>query len=345
MLTQQILNTINKYNMLNKGDRVLVGVSGGPDSVALLLVLHGLKKELRLKLFVASLNHMFRKEAPKDIKFVKKLTSKLKAPFFTKKIDVLGLHRVEGGSREDLARSVRYDFLLKAAKRFKANKIALGHTRDDQAETVLMRLIYGAGITGLSGIPPTRKLGPHLIVRPLIETARADIDLYLKENKVKARVDTTNYQDVYKRNKIRSQLISLLEKEYNPNIKEALSRTASLLRDDRDLLEEVLLKEVFRNLIKPDKKNMIRLNLKKFDKLHVALKKYVLRECIRRVNLRLAGQPARQKSGLAGIEYRHWRLLEDFIAKRRNNASWHLPYGCRVRIKRGSILFYNEVIR
>ena len=326
--------------MLTKGDRVLVGVSGGPDSAALLLVLHGLRKELRLKLYAASLNHMFRKDAAEDVKFVKSLAGKLKMPFFAGKVNIPNLHKSQGGSKEDLARSVRYEFFLRAAKKFNANKIALGHTKDDQAETVLMRLIYGAGTTGLSGIPATRKLGTHLIVRPLIETTRADINLYLKEKKIKARIDATNFQDVYKRNKIRKQLISLLEKEYNPNIKEALARTADLLRDDRDLLEEVLLKDVFAKVIKagpePERfgagrKNTIRLNLKRFDRLHVALKKYVLRECIRRVNLRLTG-----------IEYRHWRLLKDFIAKRKNKASWHLPYGCRVRIKRGSVLFYNE---
>lgn len=335
MLTQQTLTTIYKYNMLNKGDRVLVGISGGPDSVALLLVLCSLKKELCLKLYAASLNHMFRKDAASDIKFVKALASKLKIPFLAGKIDVLKLHRSHGGSKEDLARSVRYDFFLKAARKFSVNKIALGHTKDDQAETVLMRLIYGAGITGLSGIPPTRKLGKYLVVRPLIEVSKKDIELYLKNNKIKPCHDSTNCQDEYKRNKIRRHLIAILEKDYNPGIKEALSRTAALLRDDKDLLEEVLLKPVFKKLIKINphtgagKKNIARLNLKEFDKLHIALKKYVLRESIRRVNQRLAG-----------IEYRHWKLLEDFIAKRKNNAAWHLPYGCRVKIKKASILFY-----
>jgi len=334
MLTQQIFSTINNYNMLTKGDRVLVGVSGGPDSVALLLVLHSLKKELKIKLYAASLNHMFRKDAVRDIKFVRRLASGLKTPFYTEKIDVPTLHREKGGSKEDLARQARYEFFARAAKRVKANKIALGHTMDDQAETVLMRLIYGAGIKGLSGIPPTRNFAGHLIIRPLIETLRRDIDLYLKENKIKARSDATNYQDVYKRNKIRKQLIRLLEKEYNPNIRNALARTADLLRDDHNLLEEVLLKDIFARFIKADKKKNVRLNLKRFDKLHTALKKYVLRECIRRVNLRLTG-----------IEYRHWRLLNDFIAKRKNNSSWHMPFGCRVRIKRGSILFYNETTK
>lgn len=334
MLTKQVQQTIEKYGMFKQGDHVLVAVSGGPDSVTLLLVLNGFKKELKLKLFAASLNHMFRKDAAGDIKFVKKLAGKLKVRFFTEKIDIPGLWREKGGSKEDLARAIRYDFLKRIARKAGVNKIALGHTKDDQAETVMMRLIYGAGITGLSGIPPTRKFGEYLIVRPLIGTTREAINLYLKENKIKARIDATNYQDVYKRNKIRKQLITLLEKEYNPNIKEALARTAGLLRDDRDLLHEILLKEVFRKAIKSDKKNIVRLNLKKFDKLHVALKKYVLREAIRRVNL-----------CLAGIEYRHWKLLEDFIAKRKNGASWHLPYGCRARIKKGSILFYNEGVK
>ena len=334
MLTQQTLNTISKYNMFKLGDRVLVGVSGGPDSVALLLVLHSLKKELGLKLYVASLNHMFRKDAASDVEFVKKLAAKLKASFLAGKVNVSKLHDSRGGSKEDTARTVRYDFFLKAAKKFNVNKIALGHTRDDQAETVLMRLIYGAGITGLSGILPARKFEKYLVVRPLIEASRKDIELYLKDNKIKPRHDSTNSQDEYKRNKIRKHLIPIFEKNYNPGIKQALSRTAALLRDDRDLLEEVLLKPVFKKIIKTGKNNIVRLNLKELDKLHVALKKYVLRECIRRVNLKLVG-----------IEYRHWRLIEAFIAKRKNNAAWHLPYGCRVRIKKGAVIFFNEGIK
>lgn len=334
MLEHQILDTISKYNMFNKGDRVVVGVSGGPDSIALLLALHGLKKEFKLKLYAASLNHMFRKEAVADVKFAKKIAAGLKIPFFTEKIDVAVMHKKQGGSKEGLARTVRYEFFQRAAKKFNANKIALGHNSDDQAETVLMRLIYGAGTTGLSGIPPARKSGKCLIVRPLIETSRKDINLYLKEKKIRPCFDATNLHDAYKRNKIRAQLIPFLEKEYNPNIKEALVRTAALLRDDRDLLDEVLLKGIFVKLIKTGPKNIIRLNLKNFDKLHIALKKYTLRECIRRVNMRLVG-----------IEYRHWRLLEAFIAKRKNNACWHLPYGCRAKIKNGSIIFYNEGVK
>ena len=277
---------------------------------------------------------MFRKDAGEDIKFVKNIAAKLKVPLLTESIDVPGLHKSDGGSKEDLARTIRYNFFLKAAKKFKVNKIALGHTRDDQAETVLMRLIYGAGITGLSGIPSTRKFEKYLIVRPFIDVARNDINLYLKEENVKARIDATNSDNAYKRNKIRSQLIPFLEKEFNPNIKEALARTSDLLRDDRDLLEEILLKKTFADVIRPAGENSVRLSLKKFDKLHVALQKYVLRECIRRVN-----------SGLIGIEYRHWRLLVAFIAKRKNKAAWHLPYGCRVMIKKGSLLFYNEGLK
>ena len=331
MLKQQILTTITRYKMLDHGDHVLVGISGGPDSTALLLALKELSKELKIKVYAASLDHMFRKtESQNDVLFAKKLAKKLKIRFFQSKVNVPELHKAQGGSKEDIARSVRYNFLLKAANKFSANKIALGHTKDDQAETVLMRLIYGAGITGLSGIPPTRKTGKYLIIRPLIETAKSDVVLYLKENNIKPRFDSSNIQDIYKRNKIRSKLIPFLEKEFNPNIKEALSRTASLLRDDRDLLEEVILKNIFENVIKPDKKNGVLLNLKKFDKLHVALRKYVTREAIRRVN-----------TNLTGIEHRHWRLLEDFIAKRKNKASWHLPYGCRVMVKKGNLLFYN----
>ncbi len=315
MLTQQVLKTINKYNMLKDGDKVLVGVSGGADSVALFLVLRQISKQMRLKIFAASLNHMFRREeSDGDVEFVKNLAGRLKIPFITDRVDVPTIWAKEGGSKEDVARKVRYEFFVKAAKQAGADKIAVGHTKDDQAETVLMRLIYGAGMLGLGGIPPKRLIGKYLLIRPLIEVSRQQIGAYLKLRRIKPRVDASNLKDIYRRNKIRNKLLPFL-KRYNPKIKDVLSRTAENLRDDYDFLENFVLKKVFKKYIKNNEFGAIKINLKDFDRLHTALKKYLLRESIK------------------GLEYRHWEILDKFIEKRKDNSVIHLPGGYRAKIE------------
>ena len=332
MLKQSVLKTIKKYDMFQAGDKVLIGVSGGPDSVALLLVLNEISKQLRIDIFVASLNHMFRdKESKMDIKFVKDLTIKLKLPFIAENVDVPKIWKKSGGSKEELARIVRYEFFSRAAMGVGANKIAVGHTKDDQAETVLMRLIYGAGFSGLGGIHPVRKFEKFIIVRPLIEVSRFQINAYLKKKRINARIDSTNLENIYKRNKIRNILIPFLEKEYNPNIKDVLSNTAETLRDDYDLFDSYLLEKMFKENINADKNSRVSFNLAEFDKLHISLKKYLIRECIRLANM-----------NLKGIEYRHWQKLEDFIAKRKDSSLMHLPRGCRVKIEGNRVVFYSE---
>jgi len=329
-LKQEVLKTIQEYNMLQQGDKVLVGVSGGPDSVALLLILNELAGALKINIFIASLNHMFRKnESAKDLEFVKTLAKKLKLPVIVENIDIPKICRQQGGSKEDIARQVRYDFFVRTAVRFGINKIALGHTKDDQAETVLMRLLYGSGTVGLGGIHPVRKSGRLFVVRPLIKVSKKQLGVYLKKKHVSPRIDSSNLKNIYRRNKVRNQLLPVLEKEYNPRIKDVLSNAAENLRDDYNLLDEFLLKNLFRKNIKIDKNKCAGFDLKQYDKLHVAFKKYLIRESIRLTNL-----------NLKNIEYRHWRNLEDFIAKRKNNSVMHLPCGCRAKIEGNRIIFY-----
>ncbi|HEX9913113.1 MAG TPA: tRNA lysidine(34) synthetase TilS [candidate division Zixibacteria bacterium] len=249
--------TINRWNMLKKGDRVIVACSGGPDSVALLNLLNQIKGEYGLKLFIAHINHKLRgKESDEDERFVKRLALNLRLKFYSKSFDIKRIAKKEKLSIEECARKIRYDYLIKLANRIKATKIALGHNADDQAETVLMRLIRGAGGLGLSGIPAIS----GKIIRPLLEVKREKIEQFLEQNKASFRMDSSNLRKDYFRNKVRLELIPLLRKSYNPKIVDALNRTASILSAQEKFLKEETFK-VFNKIVeREDKKISLDLN-------------------------------------------------------------------------------------
>ena len=177
MIIEKVRKTIKDYGMLGRGDRVLVAVSGGPDSVCLLYILKELKKEFNLDLQVVHFNHNLRKkESVKEELFVKKLAFKLALPVTAVQLDVTCYAKKHRMGIEEAARNLRYSEFEKLSVYYKANKVALGHTASDQVETVLMRILRGSGMEGLTGIPPVRKLtGKTLIIRPVIDVNRDEI--------------------------------------------------------------------------------------------------------------------------------------------------------------------------
>lgn len=225
--------TIERFDMLSPEDTVVIGVSGGADSVGLLYLL-GELEEYRLKLIVAHLNHGMRSEEGKrDADFVKELAGRLDLAFELEDADAPAFKKQSNLSLEEAARILRYRFLNEVRDKYGAQKIATGHTLDDQAETILMRLIRGSGPLGLSGIPPVSEV---YIIRPLIRTPKSEIEEYLKSKGVVWVEDSTNSANVFLRNKIRHDLIPRLQK-YNPKIKETLARTGSLLRTQEDFIK------------------------------------------------------------------------------------------------------------
>jgi tRNA(Ile)-lysidine synthase len=231
----KVKGTIRRFGLLTKGHTVLVALSGGPDSVALLHVLVAIKSEFGLKLCAAHLNHKLRgKESDRDEKFAGGLASGLKVRFFSKRIDVRNEAKRRKLSIEEAARELRYQYLEKLARQVKADRIALGHQADDQAETFLMRLIRGAGSAGLSGIPPKR----GKIIRPLIQIRRAEIEEFLEANQFPCRLDSSNYLPDYLRNRIRLSLLPKIEEEFNPKIVETLNRTADILSLQQQYIQD-----------------------------------------------------------------------------------------------------------
>ena len=264
--------TIGRFNMLQKGDRVIVACSGGPDSVALLYLLYQIKEKYDLKLFVALINHKLRgEESDKDERFVKSLARDLRLDFHTRSFDVAKIARKKKLSIEEAAREVRYQYLDKLAQRLKATKIALGHNADDQAETVLMRLIRGTGALGLTGMSIVR----GKIIRPLLQIKREEIEEFFKEQNLDFRIDSSNLRQDYLRNRIRLELLPHLKRNYNPKIIDTLNRTASILTAQEDYLEKETLKE-FGKVAKAQKEK-ISLDLDKLFSYDIFLQREMLR--------------------------------------------------------------------
>ncbi|MFZ5646090.1 MAG: tRNA lysidine(34) synthetase TilS [Bacillota bacterium] len=277
-LFAQVKSTIQTYKMISPGDTVLAGVSGGADSVALLHLLNRLKEELGLKLYAGHLNHMFRgEEAEGDARLVESLSREWDIPLVSEKFNVPEYLKNCCLSPQEGAREVRYRFFQKTAARLGANRIALGHHADDQAETILLNLFRGAGLTGLSGIPPVRE---GVYIRPLIEIRREQIEGYCRACGIPYRVDSSNLKTVYFRNRIRLELIPLLEKKYNPAVVKSLNRLAGIIRDEDACLDEIACK-AYEEAASSRDAEKIKISLERMDCYPPAIKRRIIRIAFR----------------------------------------------------------------
>ena len=225
-LKEKVLNTIKKYNLIEKGDCIVIGVSGGPDSMTLLHVLYQLRELVDIRICVAHINHMLRKEADEETQYVQNFCRSIGIDCYTKKIDIGKVAIDEKISTELAGRKARYDFFDEVAQKVGANKIATAHNANDNAETVLMNLLRGSGTSGLKGIEKIRE-GKY--IRPIIECTRKEIEVYTQENQLHPKYDKTNEENIYTRNKIRNELIPFIEREFNSNIVEGLNRLSAIV--------------------------------------------------------------------------------------------------------------------
>lgn len=280
-LKEKVIDTIEKYKLIQNGDRIVVGVSGGPDSICLINILYEIQKEknITFELYVCHINHMIREEASSDEEFVKNYCKSKQIPFFAKHVKVEELAKDLKIGTEEAGRKVRYDFFGEILEKVNANKIATAHTKNDNAETVLMNIIRGSGTSGLKGITPLRE---NKYIKPLIEISRVEIEKYCKENKLNPRYDKTNNENIYTRNKIRNILIPLIEKEFNPNIIETIDRLSDLASKENEYLEKVT-KETYEKLLIKEEKNEIILNLKRFNKENKVIKSRLILYTIKRL--------------------------------------------------------------
>ncbi|HTN73322.1 MAG TPA: tRNA lysidine(34) synthetase TilS [Methylomirabilota bacterium] len=248
-LLRKVTESIKKHHLLSNGDAVLVAVSGGPDSVALLHILYELREELELHLEVAHLQHGIRgEEAREDARFVAAMANKLELPFHLEEIDLPQMKLNAGkGNLEALARERRYRFFSAVARQRKIEKIATAHTQDDQVETVLMWLLRGAGRKGLGGMSPISRFNPEnansasglIVIRPLLDASKSEVLQFLKEKQIDYRWDRTNQETRLLRNWIRLKLIPQLKERTDPQLSSRLAQQAQILRDEEVVLEDL----------------------------------------------------------------------------------------------------------
>lgn len=276
-----LLEKVEKYcitnKLIEKGDRIVVGVSGGPDSLCLLSLLNSLKDKYELRLIVVHINHSLREEADFEENYVKEIATKLNLNFFSKKVDINMLSKERKCSTEEVARNVRYEFFREVLEKTNSNKIAVAHNKNDNAETVLMNIIRGSGNTGVSGIDNKN----NDIIRPLICIGRDEIEKYCEEKSLTTMIDKTNFETVYTRNKVRNLVIPML-KEINPDIIESLNRFSEIVRDEEEFIEEYV-KEIYNKIVIHNEDELY-IEKNEFLELKVGLKRRILRMAIYEFN-------------------------------------------------------------
>ena len=296
-LAERVWRFIQKHDLILGQETLVIGVSGGPDSVCLLHLLAELKERLNIRLHVAHLNHMLRgDESVADAEYVSSLAHRLQLPATIEARDVESYRTKHHLSLEEAAREVRYQFLAEVASSVGANRIAVGHTADDQLETILMHLVRGAGAYGLQGMRPltiwkSAQGLPLSLVRPLLEVTRKETEAYCQEHHLQPRLDSSNLSHSYLRNRVRRELIPLLQ-SYNPNIARALSHTTQVLTTDSSFFEQQL-SQIWGNVVE-ERDGVISLDTKQLSSLHPALQRYLIREVLSR----LLGSPK-------DIEWKH----------------------------------------
>jgi tRNA(Ile)-lysidine synthase len=321
VLRENAMAMIKKYSMLTEGETVLVAVSGGPDSVALLRFLYEIKNTFNLTICVFHLNHKIRGlEADEDESFVAELAARLGLVTHMAEYNVPALAKREKMTIEEAARHARYEMMEKAAVEIGAARIALGHHRDDQVETFLMRLLRGAGLDGLAAMRAVR----DRYIRPFLSSSKEEIREYLSENAIQYRIDASNEDISIFRNRVRHELVPLLA-DYNPQFKNAILRTIDTINDDRSLIDGFIDK-IFGEMVFLED-GIITVKTDEFLDLPLAAKRRLIRKMIEKV-----------KGDLRGIEFKHIESIIESLISESGQFRIELPGGILVFEEYGFIM-------
>ncbi len=293
---------LQNENILKPGDNILIACSGGPDSVALAHLFSDLAPVWKWRLALAYFHHGLRNAADRDLEFVKKLAAKLKIPFYSGRGKVLKAAKSNRESVEEAARRLRYDFLEQTARRHGLKKVVLAHTLDDQAETILMRILQGTGLRGLGGIRTVILKNKILFYRPLLSFSKKDLLAELCARKVSFRIDLSNRSVRFLRNRIRHDLMPHLAKYFNPRIQEALVRLQANLEKDFEALDYAESLAWKQTLISKNKKS-VRFKRSEFEALPNSLQFRILSKGIQGIHPR------------SGIDYKAWHRIRAALKK------------------------------
>lgn len=312
MILEKFIETIQDFNLLQKGDRVCVAYSGGKDSTALLSLFLEIQKDWDLSLYVCHFNHGIRDNSDDDERFVRAVAESLKIPIFVEALDVRSYANENKLNLEEAGRLLRYEFLDRVAESLGGAKIATGHTMSDQAETFFLRLIRGSGTRGLAGIYP---VVDGKVIRPLLRIDSEEIEDYLEMNELEYRIDESNSDPSFLRNRIRSDLIPYIKANFDPKIVPRLGKLTSLLMEEDSVLESITATRAQDVLV--ENENRISLDTEKLLNLPLAIQRRVvrffvnaLRGNLRRISFENGEQILKLDEG------KEFSLKEDLVLKR-----------------------------
>lgn len=335
----KIKDYIRRYRMIDPGDLVIAAVSGGPDSLALLHILRALQSELAFRLHVAHVDHCLRgRQAEEEADWVQKTAQEWGIPCTVTKIDVSAIAREKRLSIEEAGHFARKKYFLDLMQRIGAQKIALGHQADDQAETLLMHFLVGTGLEGLQGLAPVNMP----LIRPLLPLRREEIELYCRENGLRPRRDPSNQDNAFLRNRIRNQVIPWLEEKINPNLVATLNRTAQIIQGDEAYLQRELAGLVPAFVKKTSHGSCLR--LEGWEALHPSMQRRLIRYAYGEQNVAekqivVSGYYAEKKQGLS---FGHVEEVRNFAGNGQTGKVLHLPGKVRVEKGYGELSFYHE---
>lgn len=273
----RVLKTIVENKLISNGDTIVVGFSGGPDSTTLLHILNKINKEgfINFTIIAAHVNHGLRENAKLDEEFVKEYCEKNNIPLEVKHVDLRKIAQAEKRGLEDMGRIVRYAFFEEISSKYDNCSIAIAHNKKDSVETMLMNLFRGSGLVGIRGI----EVKEDKYIRPLVNENRKDIEEYIASCGIVPRIDESNSDNTYTRNKIRNVVIPYIEKEFNPNFIDSMTRLSDIVKESDDYINEVA-EEVYIQLLLSKSDDEIVINRKEFNKHAVVIKKKVLLNAI-----------------------------------------------------------------
>jgi len=315
-MIRKIRDTIEENHLFDLGEVVVVAVSGGPDSVALVKALEILSHEYRLTLIVAHLNHGLRQEAPSEERFVRKMAQDMGLVFESRSLDILSLRKRSGKCIEDISREARYAFLNDAARKHGARKIALGHNMNDQTETVLMNILRGSGPLGLRGMLVGRD---SRYIRPLLDVTRSEIISFLEFHGIPFVTDPSNADESYLRNRIRHALVPELKARYNPNLDESIKSMAEIMRVENEYMEMATGKAVSAWDVTPGR-GEFNICISDFSEHHEAIRRRIMKCLLERLS------PHGK-----GIGFKHVNAALGLISSDRPGAYVNLPCGIEAR--------------
>jgi len=306
--------TIEKHNMLKKGDKVLIGCSGGIDSMVLLDCIYKLKDEYELDITVAHLNHMLRQEAKEDELFVIDTCKRYNIKCITRSFDVRKIKEEQKLSEEEAGRLARYNFFYELVNSLGLSRILVGHNKNDVVETFFLNLFRGSGLDGLASIPPVR----DIIARPLIYMSREEIEKYAKENGIEYVIDKTNFSSKYKRNIIRNEILPLVKEKFGDGVIDTIFRTINIIRDENIQINEVV-EDIFNRCVKQEDFYYV-LDIKQASTLPPFLQRRLIKRSFKELDRQISLEIVEDVLKLFSLPSGKKKVFDDLIVERQNDA-------------------------